>query len=1024
MKLTDWSIRRPVSVFVGVLALIVLGAVSLNRLPLEFLPQKDLPFIGVYVPYANAIPSQVEKEIARPVEEVLATLGDVKNIFSQSESEYAFVGVIFEFGRNVDVLRLEVKEKLDQVRPLLPDDVRDLFIFTFNTNDIPVIVGRISAKKGDLSTSYDLLDRHIIQRLKRLEGVGRVEVGGVLPAEISIYLLIDKIIEHHVDVEALFRRLAGSNLNLTVGRTTMDGDRYTIRALGEFTSFQEIENLIISDFGLRLKDVAEIVYDEPIPSYRRRLNGEPAVAFEIQRASGANIVELSRRVGAELEEIRKDPALEDIDVVLFLDQAEQITDSLTSLLKAGVLGTLLALGVLLFFLRRLSTTMVVMVAIPFSIISTCVFLYLSGRSLNVLTMMGLMLAAGMLVDNAIVVLESIHRRHMRGESPVEAARFGTREVGRAVVAATLTSICVFAPVVLTPNTLLTVWLGEVGNTIIIALLFSLLISLTLVPLMMSRFVSPATLSRANGGERISRSVSWARRRYIKLLDWTAVRHPYVTLLLVMITFIGSIGLSAVLDVKPDPQSERGVKQEELEIQVQFEDNVNLYAVEGYVDRLEKYLLARTDSLRVESVYTFYADNELFCSLFFEDDAVTEAEIRDMRKKLRAELPPLPGARYRIGRDEEEGPGAKRIEVTLFGEDTEYLAHLAEEVKRRLRLIDDLEDIETAADAGREEIQVSLRPEDAGRFAITPATMAQILNLTFRGVPLGQFKGPDREIEMGLVLEPSDRRNIENLRSMVVSRLDGQDISLGQVADFRIAKGPTLIFREDRKTALPIRASYEGENYARAKDRVEAVMNSIELPEGYAWSFGRELRESEEEMDQMGINILLALACVYFVMASLFESLLHPLVIMICIPFAFLGVIWTGILTGTPINILAMIGVVILIGIVVNNGIILVDHINTHRRAGRSREEAILLGGEERFRPILMTALTTILGLVPLAVGRASIGDGYYYPMARAVMGGLLASTALTLLVLPTFYVIAERTLLWQRRILWKARGKL
>ena len=1024
MKITEWSIRRPVAVCVGILALIVLGAVSITRLPLEFFPQKDLPFVGVFVPYPNAVPSQVEWEIARPIEEVLATLGDIKQFFSESQSEYAFVGVLFAFGRNVDVLRLEVKEKLDQVRPLLPSDVRDLFVFTFNTNDIPVMIGRISAKGGDLSSSYDLLDRRIVQRLKRIEGVGRVQIGGVLPAEISIYLLIDKILEHRVDVEQLFQRLYSSNLNLTVGRTTMEGDRYAIRVLSEFQDIDEIKNLVVDESGLQLADVAEIIYDEPLPSYRRRLNGEPAVAFEIQRGSGANIVDLSRRVHAELDEIREDPLLEDIDVVIFLDQAEQITNSLGSLLKAGIAGSILALGVLFFFLRRLTTTLIVLVAIPFSIISTCVFLYLTGRTLNVLTMMGLMLATGMLVDNAIVVLESIHRRHMRGENAADAARIGTQEVGRAVIAATLTSICVFAPVVLTPNSMISVWLGEVGHTIIVALSFSLLISLTLVPLMMSRLSRATRHTVENGSEKLSRSIVAARERYKIILQWTAIRHPVAPLGIVLVLCGATIGGCAALGVKPEPESERGEKQDELWVEVVFEDNFNLYAVEEYVDRLETYLLAVKDSLGFESVYTYYADNALYSSLVFGDLVMSESEIRDLRQHLRKGLPPLPGCRYVLARDEEEAAGIERISVTLFGEDTEYLAELAEEVKRRFQLVEGLEDVETALDRGREEVQVSLRREDAGRFGITPASIAQVLNLTFRGVPLGQFKGPDREIEMGIVLEPSDRRNIENLKSMVVSRIDGQDILLGQVADFRIARGPTRIYRENRKTALGIRASYEGEKFGKVRDRVETIMNSMELPEGYSWSFGRQMREEEEEMGQLMINIVLALACVFFVMASLFESLLHPFVIMFCIPFAGLGVAWMSMLTGTPINILAMIGIVILIGIVVNNGIILVDHINNYRRAGRSREEAILLGGEERFRPILMTALTTILGLVPLAVGKADIAGGYYFPMARAVMGGLLASTALTLVILPTFYVLAERSLLWVRRIGWRARGRL
>lgn len=1022
MRVTEWSLVRPVGVLVFVLALVVLGAVSVPKLPREFLPQKDFPFIGVYVPYENGVPSQVEKEITRPIEEILATLGDVRESFSESEPEHAFIGVQFDFGRDVDVLRMEVKEKLDQVRPDLPDDVRDLFIFTFNTNDIPVMVGRISAHGRDLASSYDLLDRRVIQLLERVPGVGRVGVDGVLPADISIYLHLDEILEHSIDVEQVFERVASANLDLTLGRATNEGDRYTIRAVGEFGSVEDIENLIINDVGLRLKDIASIVYDEPLPTYRRRLNGEPAVAFEIQRASGANIVELSKNVHRTLDEIRKDPALEGIDVVLFFDQGEQIQAGLEGLLTSGLIGSLLALGVLYLFLRRVVTTLVVSVAIPFSIIATCVVLYLTGRTLNVLTMMGLMLATGMLVDNAIVVLEAIHRKQSLGMDPTKAASVGTKEVGRAVIAATATSICVFAPVVLTPSNEMSVWLGEVGITIIVALCFSLVISLTLVPLIMAR-IAPGHHGKGDA-ETLSKPLVALRRLYLRALDWTAVRHPVATLFITLAVCIGTFALAGAVGYKPEPDSDEGIKREELTLWVNYEDNVNIYGVDKHVDRLEEYLLAQMDSLGVEYVYTFYTDNTLACRLYFEGGAQSDSRLREVREKLRAELPLLPGARYQVGREEgHTGGGVKGITVTLFGEDSDYLGELSQEVKRRLATVENLVDIESDLDRGKEEVRVSLRAEDAGRFGITPRTIAQIMNLTFRGTQIGEYKAEHREVPIGIVLEPTDRRNIENLKSMVVSRVEGQDVLLGQVASFEIAHGPARIYREDRRTALPIYATYEGEEYDDALEEVSSLMSSVDMPEGYAWSFGREIERSEQEVDAMLVNILLALCCVYFVMASLFESFLHPLVIMICIPFAIVGVIWLGMATGTPLNFMGLIGVVILIGVVVNNGIILIDHINDFRREGRSRAEAILLGGEERFRPILMTALTTILGLLPLALGKAAVGDGYYYPMARAVMGGLAASTLLTLLVLPTFYVLSERGLMAVRRVIWRALGR-
>lgn len=1018
MKLSDNALRRPVTVFVITIAVIVLGFVSLSRLKLEFLPKIDFPFIGVWAPYPNAVPAQVEKEIARPIEEIFATLGDVKEIGSYSDEDGAWVQVEFDFGRSVDVLRMEVKEKLEQVRPLLPADLRETYIFSFNSNDIPIMVGRISARGRDLSNSYDLLERRVINPLRRVEGVGRVVVDGIAPKSIAIYLYLDRIVEHSVDVERLFTLLNSNNIDLSVGRVQNGRQRIAVRALGQFRSLEDLENLQVTPAGVKLKDVAEIVHAEPAPNYYRRLNGEPAIAFEIQKASGANIVDVSRRVNKVLDRIDRDPALRGVDVVLFFDQAEQITGSLKSLLQSGLIGSVFAILVLLFFLRRLRTTLIISVAIPISVIATCAFLYLSNRSLNLLTMMGLMLGVGMLVDNAIVVLESIYRRQEKGDETRKAAGFGVREVGVAVTAATLTSIIVYAPIVLSKGDALVVWLSEVGITISVTLIFSLLICLTLVPLLAAR-------TPINGQRSEFKVLVRLRDLYLRVLRWTALRHPKRTgLVFIPIFIVVTIAAIRLTGLEPEAFGERGVKQDNLYLRLEFTDNINVYGVRDYADRVEEFLLPRSDSLGVESVYTFYTDNHAAFVLFFEEgDEIGEKDIRELRNYLRENAPTLAGAGYIFGDEEDVGRGAKKMSVTLFGEDTDLLAEISGEVRRRLSLLPDLKEVRTDLDQGRDEVRIILDRSLGGRHGIDSRTLAQILGLTFRGVPLREFQGKDREVEMDVLLEPSDRRDIENLKRLPVSYREDRPILLGQIARFEIGQGPQRILREQQKTAISIRGSYEGDDYAGLTDKVEGVMNTLELPPGYSWSFGRELRESQQQQSNMAVNILLALCCVYFVMAALFESFLHPLVIMLCIPFAALGVVWTMMVTNTPFNMMAMIGIVILIGVVVNNGIVLLDHIHNLRKRGLDRSEAIMEGCRDRFRPILMTAATTILGLLPLAVGKAAVGDGYYYPMARAIMGGLATSTVLTLVVLPTFYVLSERAKVTVARTVAWGMGK-
>jgi len=538
MKLYEFSVRKPVLVSIGLITLLILGVISVTKLPVEFFPQMDFPFCGVFVPYPNALPSHVERKIAKPIEEVLGTLGNVKQIFSNSSSNGAFIGVQFNWGQDINVLRMEVKEKIDQIRHELPSDIQRIQIFSFNSNDAPIMVGRISAKGRDLSGSYDLLEKTILNPLRRLDGVGQVNIDGIAPKEIIVYLKLNRLKAHRVDVGALFSLLQNTNLSSSVGEFTSKGLRYSIRALGSFSSTEEIENLAINREGLRLKDIAEVYYGEPNINYGRHLNREKAIAFWVQKSSGTNTVDVAGKVKAALAKANTNPALKGINVLLFWDQSEQILNSLHGLREAGLIGSLFAIMILYFFLRRLSTTMIIAVAIPFSILCTCSFLYFSGRSLNILTMMGLMLGVGMLVDNTIVVLESIFRHQSRGEEGIHAAIVGSKEVATAVVAATLTSVIVFAPVIFTyDSTGLLTFLSQVGVTISVALIFSLIVSLTLIPFLTSRVLKP----KKSGESALLLSV---QAKYLKILKWTTFKRPYLTgfvflLIIVALTVAGA-----------------------------------------------------------------------------------------------------------------------------------------------------------------------------------------------------------------------------------------------------------------------------------------------------------------------------------------------------------------------------------------------------------------------------------------------------------------------------------------------------
>ncbi|NIO00873.1 MAG: MMPL family transporter [Candidatus Latescibacteria bacterium] len=1018
MRLYEFAVKKPVIVSMGLITLLLIGAISVSKLPIEFLPRMDYPFIGVYVPYPNSIPSHVERKITKPIEEVVSTLGDVKRIRSWSSPDDVFVGILFNWGEDISVLRLEVKEKIDQIRSELPDDIETIQILTFNSDDIPIMVGRISAKGKDLSGSYDLLERMIINPLKRIEGVGNVGIDGIEPKEVSVYLRLDRLKAHRADVGGLFRLLQSANLTTSAGELTSRGLRYHVRSVGSFSSLEEVENMVINQEGLRVKDIADVYYGEPEIQYGRHLNREKAIAFWVQKSSGANTVDVCRRVHAVLDRVNKDPAMEGINVLLFFDQSDQILNSIRGLRQAGLIGALFAIMVLYFFLRRWTTTLIVAIAIPFSILCTSGFLFFTGRSLNILTMMGLMLGVGLLVDNAIVVLESIFRHQTKGEESIAASVVGSKEVARAVVAATLTSIIVFAPVIITSDsTGLLTYLSTVGITISVALIFSLLVSLTLIPFLTSRILKPKEV-------KSSAILSRIQRRYIRALRWTALKRPFVTgFVIVPLIFVGTIfGAQATKLLRFS--IEEGLVIENIYIAYDFTDNLSYHETEKYVSRVEETLAANLEELGIRDVYSYYADNDAATTIYFEDKYLTKNKLKEKRKKLREIIPPMAGVALRFGDEEgQSSGGAQLMRVTLFGEDGDYLEEIADEVKRRFELLGDLEDVRTSIETGREEIKVSLNRELASRHAITPETIGAIMNLTFRGVPLRRFQTKEREVPMTITLDPEDRVGIYNLRNLTVGMSDGKEITLGAVANFIETKSPTVITRQHQKTAVSVQGLYDDEKSKDIQDRVKAVMESIQLPLGYSWAFGDRIIEQQQQANEMAINALLALICVYMVMAALFESLLHPLVIMGCLPFASFGVVVMLAATKTAMGLMAMIGLVILIGIVVNNGIVLIDHINNFRKKGLPLNEAIIEGGKERFRPILMTAATTVLGLTPLAVGSAHVADAQYYPLARAVMGGLISSTVLTLLVLPTYYVIADRFLGRLKRIWARSKAK-
>ncbi|MCK5617965.1 MAG: efflux RND transporter permease subunit, partial [Candidatus Krumholzibacteria bacterium] len=581
-----------------------------------------------------------------------------------------------------------------------------------------------------------------------------------------------------------------------------------------------------------------------------------------------------------------------------------------------------------------------------------------------------------------------------------------------------TSVIVFAPIVFgSASDALFVWLSSVGITISVAILFSLLISLTLIPFLTSRILKP---KKTKPSALLSRMLE----RYVNMLRWTTIRHPKLTLFVFVPLMVAiTIGAGVVFKIfEVDEESEMLIKR--IYMSYDFTDNLGYKQTNEYVKIVEKALYEHEEELDLKTVYSFYQDNHAATTVYFNDRYLSKKLLKEKRKLLREVIPEMAGVKIRMGDDSDQSSGgASAIAVNIFGEDKQTLNELAEEVKRRFGYLDNFDDVKTSVESGREQIQITLDRELASRYSLTSESIASIMNLTFRGVQLNRFQTEEREVPMIISLDPSDKVGIYNLQNLLVGMQDDREITLGSVADFAETRGASNIGRQNQMTTVSVQGMYEGEDNSEIMEQITAIMNSIEYPLGYYWSYSSRIREREQQQSQMGTNALLAIVCVYMLMAALFESLLHPLVIMLCLPLAAVGVVLIMVCTGTKMGIMAMIGIVILIGVVVNNGIVLIDHINNFRRRGLSIEDAVIEGGRERFRPIVMTAATTVLGLFPLAVGNAHIGNGQYYPLARAVMGGLISSTFLTLLVLPTFYVLGENVRNYLARMWIAARRR-
>jgi hydrophobic/amphiphilic exporter-1 (mainly G- bacteria), HAE1 family len=1015
VKHTEVALRRPVTTIVVFIALALVGLIASRLLPLEKFPDIEFPGIFIQIPYEGSTPEEIERLITRPVEEALATLSGVERMESTSSDSQAQVFLEFGWDQSMGAKGIEARAKVDGIRHQLPEDVRRIFIFTGSLGDQPVLQLRISSER-DLSNSYELLDRLLKRRIERIEGVSKVELQGVDPREIRVLIDADRMAAHGVSLDQLKQLLERSNFAVSAGRITDKGQRFSVRPHGEFASVEEIRNLVIDRNNLRLRDVAAIELRSPDREYGRHLDRSYAIGLAVSKATGANMVEVSDRVMDEIGEISKLPQMQGIKIFDLDNQADSVRESLSDLLNAGLIGAFLAIIVLYLFLRQVTTTLIVTAAVPFSLTITLGVLYFAGLTLNILSMMGLMLAVGMLVDNAVVVTESIFRhRGMNPDEPFKATIAGVKEVGLAVIAGTATTIIVFVPMMFGTKTDISIFMTHVSVTIIVALVASLLIAQTLVPMLAARLPQPPKTREGAWIERLT-------ARYAGGLEWV-LGHPWWTglgVLLICVVGVMPLVLQLVkFDAFPQDAGRR------LYMPYHIEGQHPLERVKAAVDRVEGFLFDNQQEFNIRAVYSYYEKGQAMSTILLTDEDEATLSTAEVVKRIEGRLPVIA-----IGKPSfqfEQQGGGSGFSLQISGDSTARLNELAVDIARTLASVSGLRNIRSDAESGEREVQVSIDRVRAAQMGLTTREIADAVAIAMRGQDLREFRGESGEVEVRLAFRESDKQSVDQLSGMLLHTGTGRRITLGSVADFHIGFAPATIKRTDRQTAVVLSANLDDDtSLEEIRPKVEKLMDQFELPPGYGWKFGRGFERQDETQQMMLQNILLGIACIFLVMAALFESLLFPFSIILgSILFSIFGVFLFFAATGTTFSFMASIGIMILIGVVVNNGIVLIDHVNNLRQQGLPRNVAIVEAGRDRLRPILMTVATTVVGLSPLAVSTTQVGgDGPpYFPMARAIIGGLVFSTLVSLLVVPAFYAYFDTLSAWGRKVMRTARGQ-
>ncbi|MEZ4448927.1 MAG: efflux RND transporter permease subunit [Nannocystaceae bacterium] len=1038
LTLADLALTRPVMVGMLLVAAFVLGLIAAFRLPLTFMPDVGASTVSVRFQVLRTTPELLEREVIRPIEEEVAGLRGLQQIQVGSGGWGVRFNLEFAPGTDIDARKAEIRERLDRARPNLPDTIQRINIDSWSQSDAPVLSLRLSSD-GDLR--YGVIERKIIRPIERLAGVSRVELEGVEPDELEIALDLDDARRAGVASQTITGTVRGAHQSRSLGllyqdsvtpgvRTPgVDADPAAYAALplrrGQAAAQAGATSTTTTTPGegsdptlARLGEVADISVHAKEQRNFRRLDGLPGVNIAVYADAGQSPVEVSTRVREAMEAMAQDPSLGDVRMMVFADQGQHIRNTLGDLRTTGIFGGLLGVLVLFLFLRRMRVTLIAALCIPLTLLATAGVLFLRGEELSCIVLLGLVLGVGALIDNAVVIVESIEHHLQRGEAPRRAILVGSREVALATIASTLSSVIVFLPLIFGPPAdRMSAYLRPLGITFATVLLCSLVISQTAVPLLMTKALKrPEPAPRIRLLEAIARGYRWLIGR---TLQW-----PRLAALLGLVVAASAVFPAQLLEYKLGDVDQA---PEATPITLQLTGSPDHKVIAGHIEAIEAAVLAQQDAIGVEHISCNYSDWWGQCDVIPRERAQSEQDVERFKLSLSRALPERPGVRYMVGEDRQaqrRNVDRNEVQIAVRGEDMGVLMELSQRVAERLRgrLVrgtaaspeDGGYDVVTGPyDEGSREVHVRLDPTRVQRAGLRSEAIAQLVSTSFQGVPMGQVRGPGGEIELRLsagMMGPraqEEAPGIAELRDLRIQLPTGQEVPLSNFATFEITRSPHFVQRLDRETLVRVKIRFFNSDPEGNRALVDEALAGLDLPPGYTVGDWVPWWRDRESQNEMAINLALCLVLVYAVMASLFESFLQPFAILITGLLGCMGAPWAMWITGTTVDTTSMIGLFILIGIVVNNGIMLIDRALQLRAAGMGRDEALAQAGQDRIRPILMTAGTTVLGVVPMILHHPTLAGVYYHSVAIIVAGGLATSTVITLVFLPATYAIIE-----------------